>query len=273
MRLLTIALGVLTGLYLIVLVAIFVFQRSMIYPAPARHAALPAGYHLVELHTADGLTLKAAYRAAADRKPTVVFFHGNGDSWDGAATATARLAASGYGVLLPEYRGYGGNPGSPSEAGLYADGRAALTFLEAQGVGERKTVLIGNSLGSGVATQLATEIHPAGLVLVSPFTSLPDVAAKHFCWLPARLLVRDRFDNLAKIARVAAPVLVLHGKQDAIVPFADAAPLAESAKQGALIPFATAGHELAYTEAAQASIIDWLEASGLAGDKPSQDQP
>ena len=262
MRLLTIVLAASAGLYLIVLVAVFAFQRSLIYPAPAQIAPLPAGYQEVELRTADGLTLKAAYRAAANEKPTVVFFHGNGDSWDGGSVATAQYAAKGYGVLMPEYRGYGGNPGSPNEAGLYADGRAALAFLKAHHVGEDKIVLIGNSLGSGVATQMAMEIRPAALVLISAFTALPDVAASHYPWLPDRLLVRDRYDNTDKIGRVEAPALILHGEKDQIVPFDNAGKLKSAARNAKLIPFADAGHELAYSPVAQEAVCDWLKRNG-----------
>ncbi len=119
-------------------------------------------------------------------------------------------------------------------------------------------VLVGNSLGSGVATQLATEMRPRALVLVSGFTSLPDVAAAKLPWLPVRLLVRDRFDNLAKIGAVAVPVLVLHGERDRIIPFAHAQTLADAAPDGTLIPFPEAGHELAYTAEAQLAIREWL---------------
>jgi fermentation-respiration switch protein FrsA (DUF1100 family) len=262
MRLLIAALGIAAASYLAILVAVFSFQRSLIYPAPAITAALPAGFLGVELRTNDGLALKAAYRPATGDMATVVFFHGNGDSWNGAAVATGQYAAKGYGVLLAEYRGYGGNPGRPNEQGLYEDGRAALAFLKSRGIGERKIVLIGNSLGSGVATQLATEFHPAALVLISPFASLPDAAAAHYRWLPVRLLVKDRFDNLSKVGRINAPMLVLHGGQDAVIPFATAERLHSAATKGTLIPFPHSGHELAYTHAAQVAACDWLKAIG-----------
>lgn len=258
MRLLIVAFGTIAGLYLASLVALYLFQRPIIFPAPSTIAALPPGFEQVALHTADGLTLRAAYRAGTGDRPTVVFFHGNGDSWDGASAATAAFARGGHGVLLPEYRGYGGNPGTPSEAGLYADGRAALAFLAQRGVVDESVVLIGNSLGSGVATQLATEMRPRALVLVSGFTSLPDVAAAKVPWLPVRLLVRDRFDNLAKIGGVAAPVLLLHGARDGVIPFAHGGPLADAAPDGTFIASPHAGHELAYTAEAQLAIREWL---------------
>lgn len=258
MRLITLILTIVAGLYLLLLAALFLLQRQLIYPIPERVADLPQGFEAVRLATGDGLTLTAAYRPAREGMRTVVFFHGNGDSWDGASTATARLADDGYGILLPEYRGYGGNPGSPTEDGLYDDGRAALAFLKARGVHEGSVVLIGNSLGSGVATQLAIEGRPAALVLISPYESLPDVAAEKFPWLPVRLLMRDRFDNIGKIGRVDTPVLVLHGDVDAVIPFSHGRALAHAAQRGTFVAFPQFGHELAYTEAGQAAVSGWL---------------
>lgn len=258
MRLLIGAFGTIAALYLVVLVALYLLQRPLVFPAPPTIAALPPRFEQVELRTADSLTLKAAYRPATGDKPTVVFFHGNGDSWDGASAATALFARGGYGVLLPEYRGYGGNPGKPDEAGLYADGRAALAFLRRRGVADGQVVLIGNSLGSGVATELATEMRPRALVLLSAYTSLTDLGAQKFRWAPVRLLMRDRFDNLAKLGKVAAPVLVLHGEADTLIPVAHGRQIAEAAPNGAFIAFPHAGHELAYTDEAQLVIREWL---------------
>ena len=144
---------------------------------------------------------------------------------------------------------------------FYADGRAALAFLEAHRVGEDKIVLIGNSLGSGVATQMAMEIRPAALVLISAFTALPDVAASHYPWLPARL--RSAIATTTrKIGRVEAPVLILHGEKDQIVPFDNAGKLKSAARNAKLIPFADAGHELAYSPVAQEAVCDWLKRNG-----------
>lgn len=190
--------GLAAAVYVAAVLGLSVVQRRLIYPAP-RYAEPPpgtvAGFEELSLRTSDGLQLRAIYRSARGDRPTLVFFHGNGDSLRGALLATDRLVAAGYGLLLPEYRGYGGNPGAPTEAGLYRDGEAALHWLRQHHVPPGRTVLVGNSLGSGVATELATREPVAGLVLVSPFTSLADVAARHMRLLPARLLLRDRYDN------------------------------------------------------------------------------
>lgn len=237
----------------------FVAQRSLIFPAPASEASLPAKFQRIELRTRDGLTLAAAYRPAAAGYPTVVFFHGNGDNWLGAAGATAAFAKAGYGVLLPEYRGYAGNPGKPSEAGLYADGRAAIAALEEQGTTPAQLVIIGNSVGSGVATQMAVEFHPAALILVSPFASLPEVVSEKLPWLPASLLVRDRFANVEKLADFTGPVLLLHGTADRLIPSRHSEALAQADPHARLILVSGAGHELAYRTDAQQMELGWLE--------------
>jgi uncharacterized protein len=162
-------------------VLLFFFQRQLIFPAPQTVlAAPPPGYRFVETRTDDGLTLRAAFREAAPGKPTLLFFHGNADSISGADAATRALAEAGYGAMLVEYRGYGGNPGSPSEAGFYADAEAAIAWLAGQGIGAQKIVIIGNSIGSGPATELAVRHPPAALVLISGFASLPRAASDVF---------------------------------------------------------------------------------------------
>ena len=254
--------GVAAGLllaYLIFAAALYFTQRSMIYPAPKPSAVLPEGYRRIVLKTADGLTLAALYRPPDAAKRVLVFFHANGDGWDGAATANHLLTEAGYGVLLAEYRGYGANPGQPGEAGFYADGRAALAWLSATGVRPGEIVLIGNSIGSGTATQLASEIQPAGLILVSGFTSLPDVVATKLSWLPGRWLVQDTYDNRAKLSKVTAPVLILHGAADQMVPVAQARSLQAANPRAQLVVVPNFGHELAYQPAVQQIELDWLE--------------
>ena len=216
-------LAIAIALYATVIAALYLGQRRLMYLPDARRPDPAAGVpELAEmsLRTADGLDLLAWYRPAPAGAPTLVYFHGNaGHLGDRAAKLRLYLDA-GLGVLIPAYRGYSGNEGRPSEAGLYHDGRAALSFLNAQGVAPQSIVVYGESLGCGVAVQLATEQNVGAIVLEAPFTSMAAVAQHHYPWTPARWLVRDRYDNLAKIGGVTAPVLVVHGMADRVVPSA-----------------------------------------------------
>lgn len=246
-------------LYLASLTWLYVNQRSYTYPG-ATHAGSNAlaDPEMVSLRTPDGFVLRAIYRPARDGQPTIVFFHGNGDTNAGSRVATQAFARAGYGLLLPEYRGYAGNPGSPSEEGLYNDGRAALQWLMNHGVQGPQIVIMGNSLGSGVATEMAMEHRVAALILVSGFTSMVDVVQLQLPFVPAGLLVRDRFDNERKLARIGCPTLILHGEMDTLIPAAQGAALAAASGHARLDIFPAKGHELAYTASSQDRTLAWL---------------
>ena len=215
-----------TGVYVVIVAALFVFQRNLMYypdttvPSPA--ASGVSEMEAVSLATDDGLRLLAWYRAAVEGRATVVYFHGNGGHLGHRGDKVRPYLDAGLGVLLVSYRGYAGNPGSPTEDGLYADGRAALDFLAERGVGPAGVVLYGESLGSGVAVELAhrrAASEPvAAVVLESPFSTVPDVAQAHYPFVPARWMVKDRFDSVAKIAAIGAPLLILHGVRDRVSP-------------------------------------------------------
>lgn len=252
-----------SALYLALLLALFLVQRSLLFPAPRDATrAPPPGFSVAWLDTEDGLHLASAYRPGSGNLPTILFFHGNGDSLAGADVATRAIGAAGYGLLLVEYRGYAGNPGSPGEQGLYRDGRAALAWLERRGIAPPCIVVMGNSLGSGVATEIATGTPVAGLALVSGFASMPDVVAPLYRWLPVRTLLRDRFDNRAKFARIDAPILLLHGTADRLIPARHSVTLAGvGASVGRRVTLGLvpgAGHDLAYSPQSQAMILRWL---------------
>jgi fermentation-respiration switch protein FrsA (DUF1100 family) len=169
----------------------------------------------VELHTEDGKQLGACYFPSRGGKAVLVC-NGNGGDRSMRAPLAVALQRAGLSVLLFDYRGYGGNPGSPTEKGLGADARAAARWL-AQ-LGPESIAYFGESLGAAVAVGLAIERPPAALVLRSPFTSLPDVGAVHYPWLPVRRLLLDRYPSIDRIAAVRAPLLVIAGDRDGIVP-------------------------------------------------------
>ena len=236
----------------VALALIWVFQRQLIYlptqEVPPAGAVLP-GAQEVSFETEDGLQLAGWFVAGegSGRRTGMLVFDGNAGNRAFRAPLAAELARAGLSVLLFDYRGYGGNPGSPSEKGLLADARAARAYLASRAeVDPALIVYFGESLGTGVAVALAAESaasKPAALVLQSPFTSMTDIGRTHYPFLPVRLLLRDRYPILDRIGRVAAPVLVIAGERDEIVPAEQSRRVYEAApepKRWLLIPHA--GH-------------------------------
>ncbi len=224
MRHLKIALIAAVALYAAGITVLWAFQRDLMYfpdgaprVAPSFYEML-AGVQEVSFTTADGLKLVAWYAPAPSSRPTVVMFHGNGGSLRGERYRLKRFKDAEMGVLLLAYRGYSGNTGVPNEEGLYADARAALDWLEQNGVASTSIVLYGISLGTGVATKMAAEREFAAVVLESPYTSTVDVAAWRFPIVPVGLLMEDRFESLARIGAITEPLLVMHGDRDSVIP-------------------------------------------------------
>ena len=204
---------------------LWLFQRRLIYlpdnsAVPPAASVLPSGRDIT-LHTDDGLDLAAWYVPAprASCRPTVLVAGGNAGHRGFRAPLIQALGAAGFGVLLMDYRGYGGNPGAPSEQGLAADIRAAHRFLTVdQAIPAGELVYFGESLGAAVVTELAAEYPPAALVLRSPFRDLAAVAQEHFPFLPVRWLLRDRFPVVDTVAGLRVPTLVIYGTADTVVP-------------------------------------------------------
>ncbi len=227
---------------------LYLFQRRLLYrpnrtrPGLADLALL--GVREVALATADGLSLSSWYLPPRTGRPVIAYFHGNGGHIGYRAERLRRFAREGYGVLLAEYRGYAGNPGAPCEAGLYADADAALDFLAGERVAPSRMVLWGESLGYGVAVYLAARRSVACVILEAPFTSVAAAAQHHYRFMPAALLMRDRFDSLSRIGRLKAPLLILHGERDMIVPIRHGRALLDAAPEPKEGWFAReAGHE------------------------------
>ena len=199
----------------------YVAQRSMMYfpetlRTPPAAAGLPAAEEIV-LATADGEKVIVWHVPPRDGSPVVLYLHGNGGSLRYRIDRFRAITADGNGLIALSYRGYGGSTGSPSEQGLIADATAAYDFAVARYPAER-IVLWGESLGTGVAIALAAERKVARVVLEAPFTSAADVGAAVYWFLPVRLLMKDQFRSDQRIARVTAPVLILHGEADGIIP-------------------------------------------------------
>ena len=253
------------GITLLVVVAVlaaalgllWLFQRRLLYfptpgPVPPAASVLP-GAEDVTFETADGLRLAGWFVPAppGDRagrvgraRPAVLVCNGNGGDRSMRAPLAAALSRMGLAVLLFDYRGYGGNPGHPTEEGLAADARAALGYLAGRPeVDPERVIYFGESLGAAVALRLATERPPAALVLRSPFASLAEVGRHHYPVVPVSLLLRDRYDSAALAPRLAAPLLVVAGGRDQIVPAGHSRRLFDAAPQPKrLVVLDGAGH-------------------------------
>lgn len=249
--------------YLLVVGAAFAFQRKLMYfPDTARVAPRAVGLAGVEelvLETADGERLIAWFAPARKGRATFLYFHGNGGNVSYRADRIRAFMQRGNGIFMLSYRGYGGSTGSPSERALVADGRLAYDALVARGVPPQQIVLYGESLGAGIAVPVAAEREVAALVLEAPFTSAVDVAARAYWFLPVRALMWDRFEIVELIGKVDAPVLVLHGERDSVVPARLGRALYEAASEPrALALYPQAGHEDLYAHGAWQRIATFL---------------
>ncbi len=210
--------------YLGGLAALFLLQRSFLFPIPQTVRTTPraAGFPEAEeyfLTTADGEQVIVWHVPAKPGHPVVLYFHGNGDFLAGFFGRFRDVIADGTGVVALSFRGYAGSSGQPSEQGLLRDAAAAYAFTTARYSAD-KIVAWGFSLGSGVAVALAAEQPVAKLILEAPYTSIADVAASVFPIFPIRRVMRDPFHSDQRIARVTAPLLIMHGVRDATIPIA-----------------------------------------------------
>lgn len=221
----------------VVMAVLWAFQRQLIYfPDDTR---VPSAGEVIEgardvtLRTEDGLELGAWFVPASGSAPAepmaVLVAPGNGGNRAGRAGLALELSARGLAVLLMDYRGYGGNPGKPSEDGLAADAIAASEALEELGYPPERTIYFGESLGAGVVAALQVRRPPAGIVLRSPFTELADVGSHHYPFLPVRLLLRDRFPVVEHLSSSKVPTTVIYAEHDAVVPSSLSARVADAA--------------------------------------------
>ena len=233
--------------YLGGLAVLFFKQREFIFPIPQtlRTAPEAAGFPEAEEHiltTADGEKVIVWYVPAKPGHPVVIYFHGNGDSLAGLAFHFRAITSEGTGLVALSYRGYAGSSGRPSEQGLLWDAAAAYAFATARYSTDR-IVLWGFSLGSGVAVALAAEQRVGKLILEAPFTSIADLAASLLRIFPVRWLIKDPFRSDERIARVTAPLLIMHGVRDFTIPISHGEQLFALANQPKqFVRFPEAGH-------------------------------
>ena len=207
--------------YAVLIGVLYLAQRSLLYfPDKTRFRPADLGLPQAEevvLQSADGEHVIAWHVPPRDGKPLVIYFQGNGGGLNLRAERFGRLTSDGTGLLALSYRGYGGSSGSPTEGGIIRDAEAAYDFAAAR-YGKDRIVLWGESLGTGVAVALAAEKPVARVVLESPYTSIAAVAASIYWYVPVRWMIKDTFRSDERIAKLTAPVLIVHGERDNIVP-------------------------------------------------------
>jgi len=215
------------GGYLLLVVAVYFYQPHLLFlpDLPSRQltrtpADIDLAYEDVHLQTRDGVRLHGWWVSHPQPRGTILFFHGNAGNISHRLQTLRLFHQLDYQTLIIDYRGYGQSAGRPSEAGLYADAEAAWRYLrDVRQLSPGEIVLSGRSLGAAVALYLAEQHTPRALILESAFTSIPDMAAVHYGWLPVRWLSRYQFDNRQRIANLDCPVLIVHAKDDEIAPY------------------------------------------------------
>ncbi|WP_245433528.1 alpha/beta hydrolase [Methylocystis hirsuta] len=261
--------------YFAALVGLVAFQRDFLFRPDALRAD-PAAAGLAEaqettLKTRDGEML-VAWRLPADcGRPFILYLHGNGGALRDRVPRFKRFVEDRFGMLAVSYRGYGGSTGAPAQEGLFLDAEAAYAEALRLGYAPERIVILGESLGTGVATHLAAAHHAAGLVLDSPYSSIADVAAERYAWAPVQYLVRDPFRSDREIGKARAPVLMVHGENDSVIPIRLARRLFDLANAPKTFLSAPGRDHLALLDSnVYPRVRDWIEAhaAGAACEKP-----
>ncbi len=251
-------------LYAVALSGMYVFQRDLQY-FPSHRDPLPGsvgliGVERVTLPTPDGETLVLWYAAPAPDRPVILFLHGNAGEIADRADRLAFYRSRGFGVAFLSWRGYGGSSGRPTETGLFTDAKTAYDHLRAQGIAADRIVLVGESLGTGPAVITAAQNPVAALVLEAPYSAAVDIARRAYPWAPVGLLMKDQYRARDHIARVRAPLLVLHGEADRVIPQGFGKRLFDMAKDPkTFLSLGPVGHEALFspeTWAKEAEFID-----------------
>lgn len=209
-------------LYLAALSGMYVMQRDLQY-LPTRRDPPPeaiglGGVDRILLSTPDGESVVLWTSPARGDRPTILFFQGNAGEIADRADRFAFYQSRGFGVAFLSYRGYGGSTGSPSEVGLVTDAKAAYDHLRKRGIPAERIVLIGESLGTGPAVMTAAANPVGAVILEAPYTAAVDIARAAYPWLPVGLMMKDQFRSRDYIAAIRAPLLILHGEADTVIP-------------------------------------------------------
>ena len=212
--------------YILLLIAAFFFQRNLLYhPSVDNYlkdqvVKEPAEIEKVKITTKDEIDLAGwFYNKNLEKLKTILFFHGNAGSLENRTYKLNHFKDLNLNFLIIAWRGFNGNSGKPNEKGLYEDAESAIRWLKKEGIDEKNIILYGESLGTGVAVEVAQNKNYAGVILESPFTSMVNMGKKYYPFLPVSLLLRDKFESFKKINNIFIPVLIMHGTVDKIVPY------------------------------------------------------
>jgi len=251
-------------LYLSAAGGMFLLQRSLQYfPThrdPAPEALGLTGVTRQSLATPDGETLVLWVAQPTGDRPVVLFLHGNGGEIADRADRFAFYQSRGYGVAFLSWRGYGGSTGSPSETGLLADAKAAYDHLRARAIPPDHIVLVGESLGTGPAVVTAAQNPVAAVILEAPYSAAVDIARQAYPWLPVGLLMKDQYRSRDHIDRIGAPLLILHGQNDRVIPQGFGRRLFDAARDPkTFLSLGPVGHDALFSPATWAAEADFID--------------
>ena len=208
--------------YLLILLFMYIFQRTFMYHPNVKNTdstTVQFKYKEVYIESEKDIKLKSWHSYLNPNKKTILFFHGNAGELGARTYKLNKFNDLDLNFLIISWRGFSGNNGKPTEQGLYKDAQKAVEWLEKKGINKKDIVLYGESLGTGIAVELATKSKYSGIILESPYTSMIDMGKRFYPFLPISILQKDKYNSLKKLSMIKSPILVLHGKSDKLVPF------------------------------------------------------
>ena len=260
----TLILLIFVVIYFFILISTYVFQRNLLYhPTENNYFGdkLTVSVSKVKIKTQDNIELLSWYHNKdIDKYKTILFLHGNAGSLENRIHKINHFKDMNVNFLLVSWRGFSKNKGKPTEKGLYEDARSAVEWLKSKNVGENNIIIYGESLGSGIATEIAQNKNFAGIILESPFTSMIDAGKDKYPYLPVKLLLKDKYESNKKIKNINSPILIMHGKVDKIVPFHMGKKMYELANEPKYYYFSEYDdHMMEYNEKLLKTLRDFIE--------------
>ena len=211
------------SVYLIITFVLYFFQRNLLYyPSVNNYSGEKLNFSIekVKIKTKDNIELLSWYYARDSKNyKTILFLHGNAGTLENRIYKINHLKNMNVNFLIIAWRGFSGNKGKPTEKGLYEDAKSAIRWLKNKGIHEENIIIYGESLGTGVATEIAQNKNFAGVILETPFTSMVSVGKSHYPFFPVSILLKDKYESDKKIKNIKSPILIMHGEADKVVPF------------------------------------------------------